>query len=151
LHVIDGSKALAKEDIELSERVTKRKRLLRLTVLNKSDLPEKWQQPAKWEGELIALSAKEGRNVEALLERLYEAVGDKYTFDSNFVVEERHYNALCRAKEALRRAQGGAGVVPLDMLTIDISECWQTLGEITGETANEEIIGEIFSKFCVGK
>jgi tRNA modification GTPase len=37
------------------------------------------------------------------------------------------------------------------MLTIDISECWQTLGEITGETANEEIIGEIFSKFCVGK
>jgi tRNA modification GTPase len=67
------------------------------------------------------------------------------------VVEERHYNALRRARASLQRAQSGAGQMPLDMLTIDISECWQTLGEITGETANEEIIGEIFSKFCVGK
>jgi tRNA modification GTPase len=151
LHVIDRSKPLIREDEELFMRAEKNKRLLHLTVLNKSDLPEKWEKPEKWEGDFITLSAKAGKNIEQLLQKLYEAVGDKYTFDSNFVVEERHYKALCRAEEALKRARDGAGQVPLDMLTIDISECWQTLGEITGETANEEIIGEIFSKFCVGK
>lgn len=51
----------------------------------------------------------------------------------------------------LSRAAADAGRIPLDMLTVDISQAWQKLGEITGETANEEIVNEIFSKFCVGK
>ena len=91
--------------------------------------------------------------------------GDQYTFtgfdfekgfgergeDAAFLVEERHYDALCRAKESLEKAIFACTFQPLDLVGIDVKCAWDALGEITGETATEAIIEEIFSKFCVGK
>ena len=71
--------------------------------------------------------------------------------DAAFLVEERHYDALKCAGEALQRAVAACGKEPLDLVGIDVKTAWETLGEITGETASEAIIEEIFSKFCVGK
>jgi len=67
------------------------------------------------------------------------------------LTEERHYYALQRAKEELSEVLDKIGVVPLDLLAVNLLSAWQTLGEITGETAPEAVVNEIFSRFCVGK
>ena len=66
-------------------------------------------------------------------------------------MEERHYDALRRAKNSVQKALLACKGESLDLIAIDMKECWDALGEITGETATEKIIEEIFSKFCVGK
>ena len=65
--------------------------------------------------------------------------------------EERHFDALNRASDKLNQALQGIDIVPLDILAIDIKDGWDALGEISGKTATEQIIDNIFSKFCVGK
>ena len=59
--------------------------------------------------------------------------------------------ALTRAKEKLVAAKNAVGLVTLDILAIDIKDGWDALGEISGRTATEDIINDIFAKFCVGK
>ena len=71
--------------------------------------------------------------------------------DEAFLIEERHYNALVRAQETLSRAIQACGNEPLEIVALSAKDAWDILGEITGETATETIIGEIFAKFCVGK
>lgn len=71
--------------------------------------------------------------------------------DEAFIIEERHYLAVSRAADSLESASAAIGVYPVDIVSVDIKEAWDVLGEITGETATEEIINTIFSKFCVGK
>jgi tRNA modification GTPase len=51
----------------------------------------------------------------------------------------------------LQNALSGVGILPIDLLAADLTEAWKKLGEITGATAPEEVIDEIFDKFCVGK
>lgn len=90
------------------------------------------------------------------LEQLKRAIALKATggraLDGAFVIEERHYLALRRAREGLLSAVAGLNNgFPLDVISLDLRSVWQTLGEITGETADEEIINTVFAKFCVGK
>ena len=89
------------------------------------------------------------------LENLKQAIAHKATggraLDSAYVIEERHYFALKRAQQGLLSAIDGLQKFPLDVVALDLRAVWQTLGEITGETADEEIINTVFEKFCVGK
>ena len=83
---------------------------------------------------------------------MYEKSFGETSEDMAFLIEERHFEALNRAKESLQKAiLAGRASQPLDLIGIDVKESWDALGEITGETATEAIIEEIFSKFCVGK
>lgn len=100
----------------------------------------------------VYTSAVTGTGIEKLKSLLYEKSFGARGEDAAFLIEERHYDALCRAKEALVRAINACRMgQPLDLIGIDVKESWDALGEITGETATEAIIEEIFSKFCVGK
>ncbi len=99
----------------------------------------------------VYTSAVTGEGIEKLKGLLLEkGFGDR-SEDAAFLIEERHFNALRRAEESLRRAILACESQPLDLIGIDVKECWDALGEITGETATEAIIEEIFAKFCVGK
>ena len=71
--------------------------------------------------------------------------------NGDFLTEERHFIALKTAKEKLQNVIDCADKYPSDVLAIDVKDAWSYLGEISGKTANEEIINTIFSKFCVGK
>ena len=82
---------------------------------------------------------------------MYEKGFGSRSEDAAFLIEERHYSALERANASLQKAISACGIEPLDLIGIDVKEAWDALGEITGETATEAIIEEIFSKFCVGK
>jgi tRNA modification GTPase len=100
----------------------------------------------------VCTSAVTGEGIAKLKRLLYEKSFGSRGEDAAFLIEERHYDALQRARESLQNAIGACHIVqPLDLIGIDVKESWDALGEITGETATEAIIQEIFSKFCVGK
>ena len=99
----------------------------------------------------ISVSALTGEGVEALKSMMSARALPSGAADEAFLIEERHYNALSRASGSLGSAADAIGAFPADIVSVDIKEAWDALGEITGATATEEIIDTIFSKFCVGK
>lgn len=118
-----------------------------IKVLNKADLKsDETETDAD-----VTVSAATGEGFAELKRLLVSRGVGERTEESAFLVEERHYQALSRAKEALKSALADIDSAPLDLLSVTVQEAWEMLGEITGETASEEIISEIFSKFCVGK
>ena len=99
----------------------------------------------------VYTSAVTGAGIEKLKTLLYEkSFGDR-SEDAAFLIEQRHFDALVRAGGSLSNAIAACGSQPLDLIGIDVKAGWDALGEITGETATEAIIEEIFAKFCVGK
>jgi tRNA modification GTPase len=100
----------------------------------------------------VYVCALKKENIDALKDLLYnKTVGGGLDLNGDFLCEERHYHALIRAKEKLVQALSAVGLVTLDILAIDVKDGWDALGEISGKTATEDIINNIFSKFCVGK
>lgn len=99
----------------------------------------------------VSISALTGEGIGELKELIRARALPGGSADEAFLIEERHYNALKRASQSLASAATAIGVFPTDIVSVDIKEAWDALGEITGATATEEIIGTIFSKFCVGK
>ena len=142
--VLDGSKTLAKEDEEIIEKTKNKERLV---VYNKADLFD----GANIDGGIV-ISAKTGEGIDKLKEELYKkAFVGGIDQNAQYITEERHYNALIKAQNYLEEGLKNAEIVSLDLISEDIKNVWLSLGEITGKTASEEIIDEIFSKFCVGK
>lgn len=129
------------EEAELPENISGEV----IKVFNKSDL----KKPA---GEFdVAVSAKTGEGLDKLKQLIAERSFGDTALDKAYVVEERHYAALLKAAEALKSATENLENLTLDIIAVDLKDAWDALGEITGETANEEIISTVFSKFCVGK
>ena len=142
--VADSTRELDEEDGRVLA-LTSGKPLIK--IMNKIDI-SKDETPTDAD---VRTSAVTGAGMERLKELLYEKSMGERSEDVAFLVEERHYDALVRAKERLRSAIRACGVEPLDLIGIDVKGAWDCLGEITGETATETIINEIFEKFCVGK
>ena len=115
-------------------------------VVNKTDLSDEKDERAD-----VYISAASGENVEELKKMLYERFVGKVDTNADYLCEERHLAALSEARDKIASALSVLGKEPLDILAIDVRAAWQSLGEITGKTATEEIINNIFSKFCVGK
>ena len=103
--------------------------------------------------ESVAISAKTGENLDALTAWLARAVDVNVLEAGSAVVSSaRHYEALTHAGEAVRRVSDGiSSGVSSDLLAEDIREVLYHLGTITGEITTDEILGTIFSKFCIGK
>lgn len=142
--VADATKGTDGEDDRILEMV-RGKPLIE--VFNKSDMRTD-ERGAKAD---VYTSALTGEGIERLKELLFEkSFGDRGE-DAAFLIEERHFEALTRAKNRLDKGIAACDSQPLDLIGIDVKEAWDALGEITGETATEAIIQEIFSKFCVGK
>ncbi len=99
----------------------------------------------------VLTSAVTGEGIAKLKRCLYEKGFGARSEDAAFLVEQRHFDALERARERLQKALVACESQPLDLIGIDVKEAWDALGEITGETATEAIIQEIFEKLCVGK
>lgn len=99
----------------------------------------------------VAVSSVTGEGLEQLKELLFER-GFGRGNDGAFLLEERHYAAVSEAygavNDALAAIRDGA---PAELYAEDIKRAWVALGTLSGETASEEIVSEIFSKFCVGK
>ena len=143
LFVMDGG-AITEEDDAVYEQI-KDKNIV--VAVNKTDKYSVTDARAD-----IYVSALEKENVEELKQLLFDkTVGSGLDLNGDFLCEERHFAALSRAKEKLLLAKNAIGRVTLDVLAIDLKDGWDALGEISGKTATEDIINDIFSKFCVGK
>lgn len=142
--VLDGSKPIDADDEKVLKQTEEKNRIV---VVNKNDLND----TPSVKGD-VYISAKTGYNVELLRQALSEkAFGGAIDLNADFLTEERHLTALNNALQAITDAINGFSVNTADLSAIDINSAWSWLGEVSGETANERIIDEIFSKFCVGK
>lgn len=102
----------------------------------------------------IFISALEKSGIESIKTMLYNlVVGGELNFEQAIITNIRHYNALIELKNALIEVQNGLQQnLPGDLLTIDINHCLYFLGTITGKIETDrDILGTIFSKFCIGK
>ena len=121
-----------------------------LEVYNKCDAVG--APPALAEG-AIALSARTGTGLDALRHALLAQAGWQATADGVFIARARHVDALQRTREHLQLAQAHARQrdAALDLLAEELRQAHDALGEITGAMTADDLLGEIFSRFCIGK
>ena len=129
-----------------------------LVVANKMDLNpyteyKHYANPHFSAEQWIPISAANEMNIEYLKERLYQTVvGNQVSMDSAIISNLRHYDALQKAQESLEAViQGLENVVTTDFIAMDIRRALAYLGEITGEISTEDLLDNIFSRFCIGK
>ncbi|MGI9553222.1 MAG: tRNA uridine-5-carboxymethylaminomethyl(34) synthesis GTPase MnmE [Aurantibacter sp.] len=103
--------------------------------------------------EMLLLSAKEGDGVEYLKKRLLEFVNTGALRNNETIVtNSRHYDSLLKALEEIQKVKSGMDEgVSGDLLAVDIKAVLDHLGEITGQVTNDELLGNIFANFCIGK
>ena len=130
-----------------------------IVILNKTDLDDDVAARSELNDLLpegipvVAISAKRESDIEALRDLIVKnAALPDVENDAIIVTNARHYQALTRARDAIARAIDGLdNGLSGDLLDQDIRECLHWLGEITGEITTDNILGEIFSHFCIGK
>jgi tRNA modification GTPase len=154
LHVVDGSQPLESLDREIAGLVGEKPAVL---VVNKCDLPAVAEEETT--GLLpgaphLRISALTGQGIAEMEQAVLELVlgGRVSASDTPLVSNARHKDALTRALEHVQAAgQAQQDGLSADLLAIDVREAVDALGEITGETAGEDLLEAIFSRFCIGK
>jgi len=153
--MIDASVELTAEDIEIIDTI-RDKRVI--AALNKIDLGSLYSRKRLNElfGEenVVEMSVRNGIGIDKLEERIKELVfqGRLSISRNSMVTSIRHKNLLDRALSNIDRALASIeDDIPVDLVSVDIREAWSCLGAITGDTVEEDIVNEIFSKFCIGK
>jgi tRNA modification GTPase len=153
--ILDSSKELSEEDIEILEIAKNKKSIV---ILNKVDLEQKIKpENPKLEifnKNIINLSAKNKIGLELLFEKITTMFNlDEINIDNDIVItNERHKNLISKAIENLDKAKNILkDGMPVDIIAISLKDVLSNLGAITGEEAGEEIINEIFARFCLGK
>lgn len=121
-----------------------------LRVINKIDLFDQKPQSVRQNGDIsVWVSAKTGEGIELLRQAILELAGWQSQEEAPFMARERHLLALQDADKALHAAQEVAG--RLELFAEELRLAHMALGRITGETSADELLGEIFSRFCIGK
>ena len=151
LALFDGSRSLTDEDEEIFKLL---KENFSIILLTKSDLNQVVNQNEikKFSAEkIIQISTKKGYGIDKLLDEISKKVG-AIDVESNFVRDEREANILRRAVKNLESARKTIkSNVGIDFVSIDLRAALELFGELTGENVTEDVINEIFSKFCIGK
>ena len=150
LAVIDMSQPITKADKEILDLIGNKTALI---VANKCDLPHQAKSDELGR-EVVFVSALSGDGIAQLEERMVRmALGGKvFVSDAPIVNNPRHKDALERAGRGLIQALSDIDSgMPDDFVTIDLTAALNALGEITGETVQEDLLETIFSNFCIGK
>ena len=146
LLVLDQSKAISKEDKDLLELTKDKKRLI---IANKSDLPKALQLE-----EVLPISTltKEGlKDLEKAILKLL-SLEDIDSRDFNYLSNVRHIQKVKEARTSLLNVLSSIELdMPVDVYAIDLTQAWKSLGEILGEYYQDDLLNELFSKFCLGK
>ena len=154
LFIVDVNKTTpkeAKQEIEdLKQRIDFTDKHL-IIIANKIDI-QKHKEKGWKEMNAIEISAKTKQNIGEIVEKMFELFDINELNDKIFVSNWRHFEALKLLLEGINSTeQGIKNNLPSDLIASDIRTCLHHLGEITGEVSTEEILGNIFSKFCIGK
>ncbi|MBU5309625.1 tRNA uridine-5-carboxymethylaminomethyl(34) synthesis GTPase MnmE [Ligilactobacillus saerimneri] len=154
--LLNASEPLTAEDQELLAATADKKRIV---VLNKTDLPQQLDQaelqtylkPAE---EVIALSVLANAGIDQLEEQIAKLFfgGIENSQTTVIVTNARHVALLNKAEQSLTAVlQGIEAGMPVDLCQIDMTAAWDSLGEITGDSYQDELLDQLFSQFCLGK
>ena len=154
IYVVDSSTELDENDQEIIEAIRNKKAIV---LLNKSDLDAKTDASVlqtQLNKPILSISAKNNTGIhelETLIEEMF--FSGKLSFnDEVYITNIRQKNALAEAQNSLKMVlQSIADGMPEDFFTIDMMNAYETLGTIIGESVGEDLVNEIFSKFCMGK
>ncbi len=141
--VLDASN-ITKEDKELLEQT---KDYPRVIVVNKKDLNSKFNLSEDY----ILISAKERIGLDLLEAKILEKTKLDNLNNTKFLTNARQISLLSKSLDSLKNALGMALSVPIDIVEIDIKQAYDMLGEIIGIVNKDELLDELFSKFCLGK
>lgn len=157
IYVVDTSTALDENDEKIMDAIREKKAII---LLNKSDLTQvtgEEEIKEKLSGadhKMIAISAKENLGIDVLEENITEMFfhGTISFNDEVYITNIRHKNALIQAVESLKLVkQSVENGMPEDFYSIDLMNAYEELGTIIGEAVEDDLVNEIFSKFCMGK
>lgn len=154
IYVVDSSTELDENDQEIIEAIQNKKAIV---LLNKSDLDAKTDASVlqtQLSKPILSISAKNNTGIhelETLIEEMF--FSGKLSFnDEVYITNIRQKNALAEAQNSLKMVlQSIADGMPEDFFTIDMMNAYEALGTIIGESIGEDLVNEIFSKFCMGK
>ncbi len=148
IHVLNNNEAFSKEDEEIKERI---KDKTHITFINKSDLPSKLNNKNL---EAVIGNTMTIDGLDSLKNKIVELFDLEKINNSNLEVisSAREIGLIKEALNAINNAINNIDIsLPVDMIAIDIKKAWDLLGEITGESYQEELLDTLFSKFCLGK
>ncbi|MCR4440573.1 MAG: tRNA uridine-5-carboxymethylaminomethyl(34) synthesis GTPase MnmE [Peptococcaceae bacterium] len=156
LYVLDIAEGITDNDLEFIKEFPEKKMLI---VINKIDLLHDKEVENKIDGELpgyhvLYISAKEGTGLKELEEKIKQLIfkNGLEAGEEPLITNIRQKDALVKAGQAVASAREGLiKKTPSDLISLDLKQAWLNLGEITGETLDENIIDQIFSQFCLGK
>lgn len=155
LLLLNQSETLQEEDIRLLETTKGMKRII---LFNKTDLPSKLSTediaPYANEEEIVTTSMLNKEGINQLEEKIagYFFQGQMNERDATYLSNTRHIALLEKAEQALVEVQNGIEMeMPVDLIQIDFTRAWDLLGEITGDSVQDELLTQLFSQFCLGK
>ena len=154
LYVVDSSVPLDENDEEIMEMLTGKKAII---LYNKTDLQPEIQPEIleeKTGHPVIPISAKEEKGITELEEQIKDMFfGGEISFnDEVYITNARHKAALEEADRSLDLVRNSIEMgMPEDFFSIDLMNAYENLGKILGESVGEDLVNEIFSKFCMGK
>ena len=155
LLLLNQSETLQEEDIRLLETTKGMKRII---LFNKTDLPSKLSKediaPYANEEEIVTTSMLNKEGIDQLEEKIagYFFQGQMNERDATYLSNTRHIALLEKAEQALVEVQNGIEMeMPVDLIQIDFTRAWDLLGEITGDSVQDELLTQLFSQFCLGK
>lgn len=154
IYVVDSSTDLDENDDEIIEMIKGKKAIV---LLNKTDLnavTTEEQLKGRIDHPIISISAKEKTGIERLQETLKAMFfhGNLQFNDEVYITNVRQKQALEEAKESLKQVKNSIDMeMPEDFYSIDLMSAYEALGRITGESVEDDLVNEIFGKFCMGK
>ena len=151
LLVLNNNEQLQKEDKELLELSKNKKRII---IINKNDLEKKIDINELKQEEIVTTNTLNDDGIKELKEKIKEMFNlDKIeTKDYNYVSNINQLRKVEEAKNSIENIrQNIENNLPIDIIEIDLKYIWDVLGEVIGETYQEELLDNLFSKFCVGK
>ena len=155
LLLLNQSETLQEEDVRLLETTKGMKRII---LFNKTDLPSKLSTediaPYAQEEEIVTTSMLNKEGIDQLEEKIagYFFQGQMNERDATYLSNTRHIALLEKAEQALVEVQNGIEMeMPVDLIQIDFTRAWDLLGEITGDSVQDELLTQLFSQFCLGK
>ncbi len=154
LYVVDSSTPLDDNDQKIIEMLDNRKAIV---IYNKTDLkPAVHQRELEiyTEKKVIPVSSKKEEGMDLLENEIREMFfeGNLNFNDEVYITNARHKEALMEAEESLRMVQNSIELgMPEDFFSIDLMNAYENLGKIIGESVGEDLVNEIFNKFCMGK
>ena len=153
--IFDNTKELNEEDLEILNLIKDKNAIILLNKIDVGDLNlDKREELINTNKKIIKISAKDGSGIEELykeIEEMFQIKGLE-TGEEIIVTNMRHKNQIELAIKNIEEAKIAViNNLPIDIISISLKQTLEELSKITGEDVSEDIINEIFSKFCLGK